>query len=263
MEVVDVFIESQIKLTKRVNYKFQLKNKEIQDFDTYIVGSDQVWRNDYALDMGIYFFDFVTRTKILASYAASFGKESWSYSADETSSSTKLVKCFSHVSVRENSAIKLCNDKLDVIAESHLDPTLLVDLSRYQEIINKYDGSNSTNSTNTPKNIFCYFLDSNKKKSQVAELVKNHFNIEVNTFDNNITQKLNFGEWLNSFKSSKFVITDSFHGVVFSLIFRKQFIAIGNKGRGLSRFKTILNITELAERLIIDDYSKVLTSILK
>ena len=87
---------------------------------------------------------------------------------------------------------------------------------------------NSTNSTNTPKNIFCYFLDSNKKKSQVAELVKNHFNIEVNTFDNNITQKLNFGEWLNSFKSSKFVITDSFHGVVFSLIFRKQFIAIGS-----------------------------------
>ena len=57
-------------------------------------------------------------------------------------------------------------------------------------------------------------------------------------------------QWLRSFDDADFVLTDSFHGCVFSIIFRKQFLAIGNKDRGLERFNSLLNLFSIKDRLI-------------
>lgn len=64
-------------------------------------------------------------------------------------------------------------------------------------------------------------------------------------------------EWLRSFHDAELVITDSFHACVFSIIFRKPFICIGNKGRGSARFESLLSMFGLEDRLVdisdIDD----------
>lgn len=66
-------------------------------------------------------------------------------------------------------------------------------------------------------------------------------------------------QWLRGFMESEFVVTDSFHGVVFSIIFNKPFIAIGNSNRGLTRFTSLLKLFNLESQLIlsVDELSKV------
>lgn len=75
--------------------------------------------------------------------------------------------------------------------------------------------------------------------------------------------KMPVEQWLRSFDDAEFVLTDSFHGCVFSIIFRKQFLAIGNKERGLSRFLSLLTLFSLRNRLILspDEYKSNLSSI--
>ena len=57
-------------------------------------------------------------------------------------------------------------------------------------------------------------------------------------------------QWLASFSNAKFVVTDSFHGMVFSIIFEKDFIVIGNRERGLERFSSLLSLLGLEDRLV-------------
>src|SRR5690606_923575 len=59
-------------------------------------------------------------------------------------------------------------------------------------------------------------------------------------------------EWLKGFQDAKFVITDSFHGTVFSILYNVPFIAIGNASRGLARFESILSLFGLENRLLVD-----------
>ena len=69
--------------------------------------------------------------------------------------------------------------------------------------------------------------------------------------------------WLAHFYYSDFVVTDSFHGLVFSIIFNKQFIIIGNHSRGLSRFYSLLELLDLKDRIIdIDEYTLKIPDIL-
>jgi len=60
-------------------------------------------------------------------------------------------------------------------------------------------------------------------------------------------------QWLRGFMDAKYVVTDSFHGVAFSIIFNKPFIAIGNKERGLARFTSVLKKFNLEERLVLTE----------
>jgi len=59
-------------------------------------------------------------------------------------------------------------------------------------------------------------------------------------------------EWIRGFIDAEFVVTDSFHGTVFSILFNKPFVSIGNKGRGLSRFTSLLKMFKLENRLIFN-----------
>lgn len=65
--------------------------------------------------------------------------------------------------------------------------------------------------------------------------------------------------WLASFDQAKYVITDSFHGSVFSIIFNKPFITIGNKERGMSRFNSLLKQFNLEDRLLVDEQLDCIT----
>jgi len=61
---------------------------------------------------------------------------------------------------------------------------------------------------------------------------------------------LHAAEWVTAFHDADFVITDSFHGMVFSILFNKQFIVIGNSLRGVSRFTSLLQLLDISNRLV-------------
>lgn len=59
-------------------------------------------------------------------------------------------------------------------------------------------------------------------------------------------------DWLYYFKNAQFILTDSYHGLCFSLIFHKNFICFGNRLRGMSRFNTLIEITKLDDHMLLN-----------
>lgn len=233
---------------------------ENQSFDVYLVGSDQVWRPRYSPCLSNFFLDFAANTtfsdKTKISYAASFGVDQWEFSDTQTKHAKSLLQGFSGVSVREKSAVSLCREHLGVNADWVLDPTLLLSRSHYQALIG--------NSTEPPKQagILRYVLDESETNNTViskAEAllemesfsVKPHKTLQDSTLDDIAAcQYPRVESWIQGFQDSEYVITDSFHGTVFAILFNKPFLALGNQGRGLSRFQSLLGLLGLEQRLI-------------
>ncbi len=207
---------------------------------TFIVGSDQVWRPQYSPCIENYFLDFVssqTNVKRIA-YAASFGVDNWEFTNEQTKKCSKLVQKFDTISVREASGITLCKEHFGVDAVHVLDPTLLLLQDDYKKLYQKQ-------SDNTD-GVLVYILDENYQKKQIIETVSEDLNLRVNVAGKNQTVY----EWLSSFEKCKYVITDSFHGCVFSIIFNKPFWVIPNNKRGLSRIISLLEMLGLEKRMI-------------
>lgn len=233
------------------------KNK----YDAVIVGSDQTWRPMYSPNIYNYYLDFLendTGIKKIA-YASSFGVDIWEYSVEETRRCAELAKLFNAISVREQSGIDFCKKHLGVDSECVLDPTLLLDKEDYLALIgDRYKGAQN-------EGVFTYFLDTNEEKESASEQLAK----KLDTFTFKSQAKLGLGgqtsrdiddykmpaveDWLASFANAEYILTDSFHGVVFSIVFNKPFIAIGNHNRGLSRFHSLLSKLDLMDRLIVDD----------
>ena len=247
--------------TKLITTTETLKKCNVeQNFEAYIVGSDQVWRPVYSPCINNYFLDFLSpqdRTKRIA-YAASFGVDEWEFSEEETSVCKDLIKLFDGVSVREDSATALCekylgrNDALHV-----LDPTMLLEKEDYIRIVEKEKEPKS------PGNLFCYILDESSEKNQVVESIASQIDAvpftqmpKCKLTDENLKDRLedcvypSVTAWLRAFMDADMVVTDSFHGCVFSIIFNKPFWVIGNHSRGMARFESLLSMFGLEERLI-------------
>lgn len=226
-----------------------LKSLVADSFDALVVGSDQVWRPVYFTQMydtsiTDAYLAFARNWKIKRiSYAASFGTDNWEYSEEQTKACAGFIKMFNFVSTRESSGVELCKKHFGVDATQVLDPTMLLKKENYIKLIN-----NSL----TPKskgNMLCYILDETKEKTDVIDLVaksKNLTPFKVNSKVGDITLHAekrvqpSVETWLRGFYDADFVVTDSFHACVFSILFQKPFIVVGNKKRGLSRFHSLL-----------------------
>lgn len=234
-------------------------NKIVKDnqFDAVIVGSDQVWRLEYATDLTHnMFLDFITKSKTKkVSYAASFGVGSWEHGNETTHVIKNLIRKFDYVSVREDSGVKICKEIFDTDAKQHIDPTMLLTPEDYIDLVAK---------ENEPKRkgtILTYMLDNSEERkflvNKIQEEIKGKvFNINVKS--KKITDPIEdrifptVTSWLRGFIDAEFAIVDSFHGCVFSILFNKPFIAFGNKKRGLTRFTSLLKLFDLEDRLIVD-----------
>lgn len=249
----EIFIISKNLYTKQELEDFVKKEK----FDAVIVGSDQVWRKEYINDLYYqsYFLDFVdgSKTKKIA-YAASFGKDHWE-SKDDINDVSELLKDFSAISTRESSGVDICRNSFRYYDAKHVfDPTLLMSKKFYiDEVIAKYDISNIIQG-----GLVTYVLDEANEKKEIIAFVKNSLDIK-NTHHlkgfNSSNTTYSVPEWLASFAYADFVVTDSFHGMVFSIIFEKNFVVIGNHDRGLDRFTSLLSLLGLESRLLfsVDD----------
>lgn len=231
---------------------------KLQYFDAVIVGSDQVWRPQYVHPIENYYLDFVKSNvcrKI--SYAASFGTDEAEYSADEIRKCGDLLNSFHAVSIRESSAIHLMHDvyKWQSVPPVHvLDPTLLLEQGDYDKLI----GQSETATMIFDGYIFCYLLDMTSEKNSIVRMLEADLRKEAYSIQLKSSPNPTVGKWLKAFKDADFVFTDSYHGCIFSIIFRKPFIVIGNRVRGLARFTSLLEMFGLEDLMI--ESSEELTS---
>lgn len=250
--LLDSFIISSFACqTKIVSSEQELRNVT-KHLDAIVVGSDQVWRKAYIKDdYTHYFLDFADNNQILVSYAASFGNSSWE--GDKTSSEivNNLLERFDAISVREMDGVSICKD-LGVTKDVHhvLDPVFLNKREYYIDLIQESD-------IKLKKGLFNYILDRNSSKNILINKIADTLSLEISsitldeTGENN-KSRASMSTWISNFYNADFIVTDSFHGTLFSIIFRKNFLVVGNEKRGLARFESILKCLDLENRLIVD-----------
>lgn len=236
-----------------------------KDFDAIVVGSDQIWRPKYYSKIENAYLEFAENWDIKRiAYAASFGTDKWEYSLSQTEKCKGLVQKFNAVSVRESAAVNLCKEHFGINALHVLDPTMLLDKNDY---INLFEAAKTPKS---PGNLLVYILDKTTEKTELVNKIakeKGLLPFRVNSLVENHNTPLEkriqppIEQWLRGFYDADFVVTDSFHACVFSIIFGKPFIAYGNASRGLSRFNSLLKMFSLEDRLTIDSNIRQLQDI--
>lgn len=259
------FINTYINHTEAMHsYEEFVKQASKGKYDAYVVGSDQCWRPCYNAFLPSMFLDFVQDKQVKRiAYAASFGTDKWEFTPQQTAVCVPLAKKFDMVSVREDSGVKLCKEHLGVDAVHVLDPTMLLTKEEYIQLIEK-EKEPKSNGT-----LFNYILDPDAKKSAFIQKVAKAkglkaFQVLPKCQTETRTKedvKNRIGDcvfpgvttWLRAFMDADMTIVDSFHGMVFSIIFNKPFWAIGNVSRGMSRFTSLLKMFHLEDRLLDAD----------
>lgn len=242
------FTAEQIRTTQKIYSVAEFPYIKQYGFDAYVVGSDQVWRPAYSPGMSAFFLSFLSnedKAKRVA-YAASFGVDNCDeFSANQLTEYATFLQRFDAVGVREDSAVNLCKQYFGTTAEHVIDPTLLLDREIYCQLVAQ-DNVPASNG-----NMMVYVLDKAQEKQQIIQQVASERGLKPFTVmpeQNGIYPPVT--HWLRGFMDAEYVVTDSFHGVAFSIIFNKPFIAIGNHDRGLARFTSVLKMFGLEHRLI-------------
>lgn len=226
------------------------------DFDGYVVGSDQIWRPDYVdgriEDAFLGFAEQWSGVKRVA-YAASFGKSEWMLTPRETEECARLAKLFDGIGVREDSAVELCREHLGVEARHVVDPTMLHDAHFYEALLRE-EGAK----TRQGGGLFCYLLDLSRAKMSLARDVARRVGERKSVISDftrlvGVDDHVRFPtveQWIRCYADARCVLTDSFHGAAFSIIFGKPFAVIANSHRGSTRMESLLRMFGLSDRLI-------------
>jgi hypothetical protein len=248
-------------ITEKITQSSEMQKLNALDFEAYVVGSDQVWRPKYSPGITNFFIDFAANEQDVKrlSYAASFGVEDWEFNEEQTSKCSMLAQEFDAVSVRESSGINLSKKYLGVKATHVLDPTMLLSLKDYVNLIDEERESKNAG------NLMTYVLDITEEKEKFINDVAEYLNLSPFTVMQKVklSRKTNINDsifppvtkWLKGFLDARFVITDSFHGCAFAILFNKPFLALGNKKRGVARFTSLLKMFDLEDRLVLNDFN--------
>lgn len=253
--VFEKFIKKNIRLTRKLYSDDNLRNLNSL-FDAYYVGSDQVWRVSMSKERILqYFLDFAAADKIKIAYAASFGISTWEGDLDLTSRIKPLLKRFTAIAVREKDGVDICRNVFNVEASQVLDPTLILDVTYYLKIMKK-------NKKFKKYDYIGYHLIQDKEaKGLILKRAFEQTNIKViNLFGaskdfmgKHYLKYNSVPSWLYGIKNASYLITDSFHCVIFSILFKKEFICIPNKKGGLSRIENLLKTLNLLDRYCISE----------
>jgi hypothetical protein len=225
-------------------------------FNIFLAGSDQVWRPEYA-HVPSYMFDFVKdKSKKLCAYSASFGRSDLSeFPPKHLTAAKDLLSRFYGISVREQNGVQLARD-LNAKAQWVLDPVLLAGRSVFDRLL-----------VDRPlvqrPQIAVLMLDSSPSREKLIQDLAARTGLDVIRFyPEQLKSRRAFKDsperytfpsvesWLDVIRSSSFVLTDSYHVTLFSLLFEREFLTIGNAARGLERFTSILDAVNLPSRLI-------------
>ena len=214
------------------------------DFDYIFLSSDQTWAyRKYFFDIAfLKFAENWTIPKFI--YGASFGRDKWFYTRYVEEIAKKLLKNFTGISFREKGLVKLVEEHLGIKGEFVLDPTLLINKEYYLQEISNYKNDFSPDE----KFIFVYQLNEDKLLEKVMEESSKKFNYKI------YKHQMKKNDYVESFifgiNNCQAVITDSFHGTIFSIRFNKPFISFMNVDVGKGRFDSIKEAFNMENRII-------------
>lgn len=253
-EAFDSYRSDKLVLSKK--YSYLELHDETLNYDKLVCGSDQIWNPDYNIPS--FFLNFGNNNCKKIIYAASIGRSK--LSKHERKVYSLLLDNPDYISVREESAKKMISKITKKNVELVLDPTLLHSQEYWE------DKANDSNMI-FQNYIFCYFLNlTDEKIKEVNTFAKNN-NMEIviipylHNEDDDLSKKVNGihvsnvnpADFLNLIRNANFVLTDSFHAVVFSIIFKKEFWCFGRNVGAYnmnSRLYTLLGYTDLQNRMI-------------
>lgn len=217
------------------------------EFDAMIVGSDQVWRPRYnPNNLPDFYLRFVKeKSCVKFAYAASFGVDNCEYTSKDIKACLKYVHKLKGISVREKTGASLCEKYFGVTPVLVLDPTLLITKGKYEVLCS------SIKPDDRPY-ILAYVLDDNDSIRAIINSVMKKLEVPVKFIKAN--GQVTIEDWLSHFRDASLVVTDSFHGTVFSIIFEKDFISVPNIKRGASRFESLLSNFGLMDRLVSNNF---------
>ena len=212
------------------------------DFDILMVNSDQTWRkfDEHFYDYG--FLRFAKNWKIPKFvYGASLGFHNWRLTKKDEIIIKELLKDFTGISVREKGSIKLINKHLGINPISVLDPTFLINKKYYLELINNFT------SDECPKNeyILVYVMNMNSNYKKYMKYASKKLNYKI--YKIKIRKKNLIERFIYGITKSRAVITDSFHGTIFSIIFNKPFISFIRNAR--ERFFSLVKTFHINNRI--------------
>lgn len=252
------FISKYIHLTREFSSKEDLyKFQEQEKFEAFIVGSDQTWRPCLSPDLYHMFLDFLPQesSKLRLAYAASFGVDYMEFTSKQLKICKPLLQRFNSVSVREKSGIELCRKYFAISAELVLDPTMLLDKQDYLRLINSYSPRHRK------IDLMQYIFFFNQEKYNIIKKVSERtgfipVNLMTKRFLHEVYKKEQLSdavfmpveEWIYGYSQAKFVLTDSFHGTVFCIIFNVPFLTISPNAA--TRLHSLLSTYHLEDRLI-------------
>lgn len=234
------------------------------DIDAIVVGSDQIWRPRYAPSIFNSFLSFAKNWRVKrVAYAPSFGTDEWEYNLWQEYYCKLLVRKFDALSVREQTGVELCNLHFGVSAKLVLDPTMLLTTEYYESLIREQGLEKSDG------DLFVYVLDRNDETLKIEQEICSRLELKsfyssTDSRNANISERVatKVEAWLKSFYDAEFILTDSFHACVFSILFNKPFMVYGNRKRGLARFHSLLSMFHLTDRLVSIETSNFETVIL-
>lgn len=224
------------------------------EFDALICGSDQIW-NPYYFDP-VYYLGFVNDPEKKIAYAPSFGVDS--IPPARKSRVSKCLNQFKYLSVREGRGKQLVEELTGQKAALLADPTLLLSVEEWDKMACPIDEG-----ADKPY-VLCYFLSKNPEYFVMAEKIARAFSYEIKVipmvagdFSNEhvIRKTVGPGEWITLVKNAAFVLTDSFHCSVFSILYHRSFYTFqrfkGNDGRGQnSRIINLLESANFTDRVV-------------
>ena len=244
----------------RLIHNSEYNNLDTTRYHAVVVGSDQIWRDDYfkySFDYSPYLF-FINDSNIKKiSYAASFGKNTCCPPEDRRLRIANLLTDFKAISVREKSGVDILKQVYNADGLWVADPTLLHEADFYVE---KFGLNNQNN-----HRLVTYILGQNSDCVNKINLIAQNLSIKVDNIYKvpryKFVNKYPFNryrkykpvpsvlDWLNKIKNADYVITDSFHGMVFCIIFKKKFLVINNTLGGSDRFTSLLGRLDLTHKL--------------
>ena len=246
LQHTDRFVQQHITLSPRLRSAKELREYyRQQPAHAYIVGSDQVWRQAFVPMLDDYFFRFIPETDDVRriAYAASFGVDPIDIAPERTALYSDLLSRFVAISVRELSAMPILEQRFGALAQWVLDPTMLLTREEYIDLFGLRVEPSS--------GVFAYMLTDTPDKEALAQQIAQsqhttyqlfspwrHWTARGGSLEECILPPVE--AWLEGILNAQCVVTDSFHGVAFSLIFGKPFVAMVNNRGGCSRFDTLI-----------------------
>lgn len=225
--------------------------------DTFMVASDQIWKSLLYEEQGNYYaLDFVQDNKRKLAYGTSFGHDYYLGSEKVREEMKYYLKRFDAIGIREDSGVEICRDIFEVPARKVLDPVLTVDKQIFEDLIRESARKDSGY-------IFSYMLEPNRNKEKVVKTVSDSYGLKdinvtgmdvtpsrINGWNLVLERNVKVSDWLYLIKNSSCVVTDSFHGMCFSILFEKPFIVIEHENRGNGRFYSLLRTVGLENRIV-------------